>query len=59
MKVDIYMQKGSERKIINLLIFIFIFLSVGCDRIYKFLDKEGAEEKELVGEAPDFRIGTP
>ena len=33
-----------------------IFISVvclcaGCDAVYKYLDKEGAEEKELIGEA--------
>jgi len=30
-------------------IFLAVFFS-GCDFVYKYLDKEGAEEKELVGE---------
>ena len=28
-----------------------VFLCGGCDAVYKYLDKEGAEEKELIGEA--------
>ena len=28
-----------------------VFLCVGCDAVYKYLDKEGAQEKELIGEA--------
>jgi peptidoglycan hydrolase-like protein with peptidoglycan-binding domain len=34
---------------------IFLFLSVcGCDALYRLLDKEGAEEKDLVGEVVPF-----
>ena len=32
-------------------IFLLVFICSGCDRIYRFLHKEGAEEKDLVGEA--------
>jgi lysozyme family protein len=30
------------------------FVSSGCDVVYRFLDKEGAEEKELVGDVVPF-----
>lgn len=30
------------------------FTSVGCDQLYSLLDKEGAQEKELIGEAYAF-----
>ncbi len=29
----------------------FLFSCLGCDRLYRFLDKEGAQEKELIGQA--------
>jgi len=35
-------------------IFSFSFFLGGCDYIYKYLDKEGAQEKELVGEVIPF-----
>jgi peptidoglycan hydrolase-like protein with peptidoglycan-binding domain len=35
------------------MIFFGLF-SVGCDVIYKFVDKEGAQEKELLGEMIPF-----
>jgi len=35
---------------ISIFYLISSFLFSGCDAIYRFLDKEGAQEKELVGE---------
>lgn len=39
--------------IINLLIFPWVS---GCDFVYRLLDKEGAQEKELIGEASPLQI---
>jgi len=36
------------------LLFILLGSMAGCDMIYRMLDKEGAEEKELVGEITPF-----
>jgi len=36
------------------LVLIFCFMSLGCDALYRLLDKEGAEEKALVGEVVPF-----
>lgn len=36
------------------LVFIFSFSFMGCDYIYGLLDKEGAEEKKLVGDVVPF-----
>lgn len=33
---------------------VLVFVLTGCDVIYRMLDKEGAEEKELVGEAMPY-----
>ena len=40
----------------SFLVFLLIFTTafLGCDRIYRFLQKEGAEELELVGEIKPF-----
>ena len=45
------------RKNIRFSILWIVFLSFsiqGCDALYRVLDKEGAEEKELVGEVVPF-----
>ncbi|MCA9405403.1 MAG: peptidoglycan-binding protein [Candidatus Omnitrophica bacterium] len=41
---------------VYLLIFLGLFclLLGGCDAVYRFLDEEGAEEKELIGEVTPF-----
>ena len=36
------------------ILFVLIFSFSGCDAIYRMLDKEGAEEKELVGDIVPF-----
>ena len=45
-------------KLRNILIFLLsfglCFVLCGCDAIYRVLDKEGAEEKELIGEVIPF-----
>lgn len=41
--------KGAAT-ILNAFLIISIFFISGCDAVYRYLDKEGAEEKELVGE---------
>lgn len=44
---------ARPRKDTFMIICCLLFLT-GCDRIYSFLDKKGAEEKELIGEVDLF-----
>ena len=41
---------GTYFKCLSLFFLICILTLTGCDKIYSFLDKKGAEEKELIGE---------
>ena len=40
-----------RRRIYSGIFMSAVFLCAGCDAVYKYLDKEGAQEKELIGEA--------
>ena len=40
---------------LHIFCFMLCFCFVSCDFVYRLLDKEGAEEKELVGEAVPFK----
>lgn len=56
MKVCFFMIRSIKKYevpfnyILNIFFLISILFLGGCDIIYRYLDKEGAEEKELVGE---------
>ena len=42
------------RMSLNLILLVFLFTSAGCDRLYRLLQKESAEEKEILGEVLSF-----
>ena len=44
-----------RRSGIWVVVFIFSFSLCGCDAVYRLLQKEGAEEKELLGEVLPFK----
>ena len=48
------MKSNFPHRICLLIGLIFCFVLSGCDAVYRLLDKEGAEEKALVGEMIPF-----
>src|SRR3989338_9807840 len=42
------------RMSLNLILLVFLLTSAGCDRLYRLLQKESAEEKEILGEVLSF-----
>lgn len=50
------MQKSSPTLLT--IVFVSLFLFCGCDLVYRCLQKEGAEEKELLGEVISFEYNS-
>jgi len=49
------MKRIIKIRDINIILLVFLSASLtGCDAIYRFLQKEGAQEKELLGEVLPF-----